>query len=87
MLPEDVTPEALNVKSKEKLAKLDAALNNYKSKNTEPIALRQLSYTDLLQKGKDLLKELLALKAKLEAGDVAPPQSESFTDLFSLQYQ
>ena len=87
ILPEDVTPEALNVKSKEKLAKLQAALNNYKSKSIEPIALRELSYTDLLQKGKDLLKELLALKAKLESGDVTPPQSESFTDLFSLQYQ
>lgn len=122
ILPEDVTPEALTVKSKEKLATLVNKLHSYTKDGVKPIITHvpeainkdssddekkehdkqvtaamveqvqqrqnlQLSYTDLLQKGKDLLKEFQTLKAKLEAGDVTPPQSESFTDLFSLQYQ
>jgi hypothetical protein len=86
ILPEDVTPEALNSKSKEKLATLTSVLEEYKKKNTEPVPLRELSYTDLLQKGKDLLKEIQALKKKLETGDITPPQSEGFTDYFKLQY-
>lgn len=86
MLPEDVTPQALETKSKEKLRILKNVLEEYKTKSTEYPALKKLSYEDLLQKGKKLLKEIQALKKKLETGDITPPQSESFTNYFNLQY-
>ena len=86
LLPEDVSPEALTTKSKEKLARLQSALTLYRSKSTEAAALLNLSFEDLLQKGKDLSQQVQALKKKLESGDVTPPQSESFIDHFSLQF-
>jgi len=86
LLPEDVSPAALMTKSKEKIARLNSALATYKTKSIEPAALLKLSFDDLLQKGKDLSKQVQALKKKLEAGDVTPPQSESFVDHFNLQF-
>jgi hypothetical protein len=86
MLPEDVTPEALTAKSKEKLARLQSALTLYKSKSIEAVALLNLSFEDLLKKGKDLSQQVQALKKKLESGDVTPPHSESFVDHFNLQF-
>ena len=86
VLPEDVSPEALMTKSKEKLARLQSALNLYKTKSIEPPALLKLSFDDLLQKGKDLSKQVQALKKKLETGDITPPQSESFVNYFNLSF-
>jgi hypothetical protein len=85
LLPEDVSPEALITKSKEKLARLQSAFALYKTKSTAPAALLQLSFDDLLQKGKDLSKKVQALKKKLETGDITPPQ-ESFVDYFNLSF-
>jgi hypothetical protein len=86
LLPEDVSPEALTTKSKEKIARLKSALATYKTKNIEAPALVELSFDDLLKKGKDLSQQVQALKKKLESGDVSPPQSESFVDGFTLQF-
>jgi hypothetical protein len=85
VLPEDISPQALITKSKEKLAKLQSALTLYKSKSTAAPALLQLSFDDLLQKGKDLSKQVQALKKKLETGDITPPQ-ESFVNYFNLSF-
>lgn len=85
LLPEDVSPQALMTKSKEKLARLESALALYKTKSTEPPALLKLSFDDLLQKGKDLSKQVQALKKKLETGDIKPPQ-ESFVNYFNLSF-
>jgi len=87
LLPEDVSPEALMTKSREKIARLKSALTTYKTKNIEAPALLELSFDDLLKKGKDLSQQVQALKKKLESGDITPPQSESFVDHFSLQFQ